>query len=267
MALGLDPHARQLLDFFGDRRLEDFQVRCVEFAAMVISRFEWFYQEWPWRLLTSHIADTEARRELFLAFLNEKPCCLDECVAQPLQESLRAAGGIDSCMESSFRSFLALLTWKLRASNMPLEGILAELKNAASKKKGKPCMERYVFTGVLHQARKAHLQRGRPDALKPSTATTLQAQGVPVMKRGRTNRLEGRAPLMRSWVMSRSRGSQDTAAYAWAQWRAMTRDEQEEALANAAVCNRDGDDTFAGDDALGDNGAVDELDWWNEVRR
>ena len=72
----------------------------------------------------------------------------------------------------------------LRATNMPLENMLKEFKDAGWTKFQKPTMERYFHCGSLMQARKHHLKRGRSDGFAALDVSQLKAAGVPVMVSG-----------------------------------------------------------------------------------
>ena len=137
------------------------------------------YGAWPWRLLTSGEQAGRAGCDLEVhhQFLAEHACCLDDPFGQWFRRLVAT--------ERDFgKPAIQTLLGQLRrqgAANMPLEGLLAEIK-ASTPRSGKnvaPLAERMGYLGLLTQLLHGHMAGGGTDPRSSQQALRgLVEQGV-----------------------------------------------------------------------------------------
>lgn len=111
------------------------------------------------------------RHALYRAFYEEASCCLDSWFSQWLRASLSSPSDLDS---AEHQLLLATLAEHSPLTNMPLEGLLAQIRQSAPYAKAKPSLEKLAGLGLLTQLKKDQTHEN-PDFLRETRKDMVQA--------------------------------------------------------------------------------------------
>ena len=109
----------------------------------------------------------------------------------PFVRKLRLADDpVKELMSAQMQALLSQLRNRLlKATNMELEGMLAQAKSAVPYSKHIPMSEKLVYLSLLSQLQHAHIEQDRADCRVPESRSTLLQRGVPLRQHpGKTSR-------------------------------------------------------------------------------
>lgn len=134
-------------------------------------------RSYPWKLLQLVDAriTSEKKDSLINEFVKAPSCELDSWFSLPLRERLHGPSGMNKII-----SLLQAVADFGRATNMPLENKLSEIKAAAACGHGSPSAERVAWAGALTHMMKRHVKSGRQDRRGKRTYQQLVKDGVPI---------------------------------------------------------------------------------------
>ena len=187
----------------------------VELAAQVWARFEELVGHWPWRLLRAVPEGSPIDTLVLQDFVQDDGCCLDESFSEPLRQ---ACPTWEAMQAPSVADALRAVGRRALATNMQLEGLLAQSKGSCPTRKGRPPnVEALAYTSSLAQLLHDHFKRGGANLFQTSRSDLIAA-GAPVVN----HILNPRQRLDVAWVNKQV-----------AQWRSAHPHATEEDVANA----------------------------------
>ena len=171
--------------------MDELVARSLGMSASVYARMDQKISSWPWRLLRSVAPLTSAteRAQIRQQFMSERPCCRDSWFSEWLVLLLRDDRTFD---EDWCHSLLMDLYQTCMATNMPLENLLAKVKQSVPGTRSKVQADKLMFAGHLTQMMQDHTDRCGSDPRSALRArSTLSKWGVPLKVSNRAhNRLK-----------------------------------------------------------------------------
>ena len=240
-------------------------------SAQLWLSIECCFWEYPWtlvRLANPRYSD-EKKRKIREAFFQASFCDLDEEFSLPLRLALSGPADLE---QPTVLQLLDRLSKCAKATNMGLEHLLSEVMSSTRHSRHKPTVERVVYSGQLAQLMHQHVSQGHTDS-RQVQRKRLVSQKVPIRanKAARVEPSRGTTGVRRHFrfinahvaeFMQANPGTSHKAArkHLAAQWRSMSPDDQEEAIACLpAAADADADAEDEGQRPAMDTGRADLL--------
>jgi len=159
-------------------------------GASAWSRFEVPNENPPRRWLKQAVVLGVARA--FEGLHDVHPCCLDQCVSEPLRLRYPTVEALPADVLDSLVEHLVNM---LQETNMTRENLLSFFKSAGrGRSQRRPLVERYTYAAELAVLLKDHMDRGNENPLV-ETRSEIIAAGVPVKARFTGKQKRGTAGL------------------------------------------------------------------------